>query len=68
MIGGNYEKNNNEFKNKFVIDIKPFNVKFQRVSNNELEVMDQIEDAIKKLINSLSKEVTIFNYNESEKE
>ena len=64
----NYEKNNNEFKNKFVIDIKPFNVKFQRVSNNELEVMDQIEDAIKKLINSLSKEVTIFNYNESEKE
>ena len=64
----NYEKEDTIYKNKYSIDIKPFNVQFKRVSNNEVEVMNQIEDAIKKLINSLSKEVTIFNYNEGAKE
>ncbi len=57
---GNYG-NEISYENNFVLDFKPYNIKFQRVSNHELTTMKEIEDNTRKLLNNFTSQTTIFN-------
>lgn len=53
----NYKKNEENYKNKFLISIKPYDIKFIRTSNHYEENMNEIESSI----NSLFKRLPISN-------
>ncbi len=60
VINLQYIKLNEEYNNEFRIIIKPYNIKFNRKSNHEQVVMNQIEDSINNVMSKLRAEDTIF--------
>ena len=55
--------NNNkiDYDNEFVITFKPYDIKFKRKSNKNIQTMQEIEDYTISLLQSFNKQTTIFN-------